>query len=383
MTDSIGYPPRQIAADASSPSRHEISKVDRLLDSLTGTQFADWYREREHRRNIENGTPYFNGPSRVPPATRHSPSSLLQCHRKIFYRQCNAPAEQSDPDGIFWFGTKFEEEIVLPFLERGVTGTDTYARNSIWIDSTVETDAGELRIKGSTDPVIVDGDSVPILPTEVKTKSSIDQIDSPNRHHRAQVHAYLFGLSEKYDVDLTDAAILYGGRKSMDVEVFHIEFDESFWEDIVLEWASEHTEYRLDDAIPPASPEYDWECEFCDYRERCGKGETDIDGFGPSGFVPLFGGYPRESVVQYLEAHEGAKLTPTLALEYPDLASQYGSHDLTCPVCSSTHSIESVEWDGNTNRLPLCDTCGEAGTCSPLSGPSPENQSVGGADERD
>ncbi|RLM96978.1 Dna2/Cas4 domain-containing protein [Haloarcula sp. Atlit-7R] len=351
-------------------------KIQEIRDALSPDRFREWYGERQYRENIENGTPYFNGPASIPEPERHSPSSLLQCHRKALYRQCNTPTEQPDPNGIFWFGTMFEEKIALPFLQQSVTGTDTYARNSIWIDSTVETDVGELRIKGSTDPVIVDAESIPILPTEVKTKSSLDNLDSPNRHHCAQVHAYLFGLSKKYDIELTEAAILYGSRKSLDILTFHVEFDKSFWEDVVIEWASEHTEYRLNNELPPALPEFSWECGFCDYYERCGKGETNTEGIGVTGFLPLFDGYPRESAIEYLEANDGAKLTPTLAYRFPDIASQYGSYDWTCPVCGVNRQPESVDWDGDTNRPPLCGTCGEDGIHSSLSGPFPESSAI-------
>lgn len=355
-------------------SEGRITRADEILDNLSSDQFRDWRREREYRRNIENGNPYFNGPGRVPDQGRHSPSSLLQCHRKIFYRQCNAPSEQPDPDGIFWFGTQFEEEIIFPFLERAVTGSDTYVRNTIWIDSTIETDAGNVRIKGATDPVVVDGDSIPILPTEVKTKSSVDNLDGPNRHHRAQVHAYLFGLSEKYDIDLTEAAILYGSRKSLDLKVFQIKFDEAFWEDVVLEWASEHTQYRLDDKLPPDSPEYNWECEFCDYRERCGKGDVPHSDAEPVGFLPLYDEYPREAITQHLEAHERAKLTPTLARLHPNLDHTVGAYDWTCSTCGTTRHWDSIDWSGKTDHPPVCPECADAGTLSTLRGPSPRQQ---------
>ena len=61
-------------------------------------------------------------------------------------------------------------------------------------------EAGDLVLKGSTDPVVVDADGTPVLPTEVKTKNSLEYLDEPNEHHKAQLHAYMLGLSQKYDV---------------------------------------------------------------------------------------------------------------------------------------------------------------------------------------
>jgi CRISPR-associated exonuclease Cas4 len=217
------------------------TRVGALIDSINATSFADWYRERQFARNIREGQPYFNGPDRVPTPERHSPSQLNQCHRKIYYRQLNAPEEQTDPSGIFWTGTRFEEELVMPYLEAAV-GSDEYVRNSMWIDITCATDAGEIRIKGATDPVVVDPDSEPLLLSESKTKSSVEHLDEPDTHHKAQVHAYMYGLTQKYDRRVTDAVLLYGSRTSLDIRVFHVPFDPWFWRQTVLNWAAEHTQ---------------------------------------------------------------------------------------------------------------------------------------------
>lgn len=365
-----------MASESTSTASPSQAQIDDILANLNSEQFSDWYDERQYRENIENGTPYFNGVGDVSGPERHSPSQLLQCHRKITYRQHNAPAENKDPDGIFWFGTRFEEELVFPFLERTVAGPDTYVRNSEWIDFTIESDIGEIQIKGVTDPLIVDSEAVPILPTEIKTKETIDQVTSPSRHHKAQLHAYLVGLSEKHDIDLTSGVLLYGSRKYLDVKIFQITFDEAFWKDVVLEWANKHTQYRLDDELPPGTPESDWECKFCDFRQRCGQGEFETDGIGSIGLLPLFKDYPRESLIKYLKAHEYAKLTPTLQHRFPKLGREYGSYDWGCPVCGSTVSPSSIEWDGNTSRPPVCRNCSQRGICIELEGPSPEKQAV-------
>ena len=345
--------------------------VTELLDRLSAKRHREWYQERQWRKNIENGQSYFNGPGTVPESERHSPSQLLQCHRKIVYRQENAPAEQPDPRGIFWFGTKFEEDLLFPFLDRAVTGMDTYVQNSIWIDFTIETEVGELRIKGSTDPVIVDPDAVPILLTEIKTKDSISNVTEPNCHHRAQVHAYLAGLSEKFDEELTDAAIVYGSRESLDVKTFHVSFDEEFWQQVVLDWASTHTQYRIDNELPPAEPEYDWECRFCSYRNRCGKGDSPHSDLGSNGLIPRFNSYPRRKVIEYLEAHPEERLTPTLAHQYPGLVDAYGVSDFYCSSCESEIGWQAVD----TVDDPFCPQCVDRGTISILTVPISGSQS--------
>lgn len=336
--------------------------IQELLDRLSPQRFRAWYQDRQWRKNIEEGRPYFNGPGNVPNPERHSPSQLLQCHRKLVYRQENAPSEQSDPRGIFWFGTKFEEDLLFPFLNRAITDSDTYVQNSIWIDFTVESTAGELRIKGATDPVIVDADATPILPTEVKTKSSVSNIEEPNRHHRAQVHAYLVGLSRKFDLDFTDAVLVYGGREALEVKTFHVEFDAEFWEEVVVNWAEQHTQYRVDGELPPDDPEYDWECRFCSYRTRCGKGDTNHQDVGSNGLLAGYAEYPRDVVVEYLEGKPDESLTPTLAKEFPELAKQYGVVNWYCRRCSSEVSWDEVDPHGD----PLCPHCAEQDELSTL-----------------
>jgi hypothetical protein len=141
--------PGYSASDTSPESGKGILDTENLLARLSPERFREWYQERKWRENIENGQPYFNGLGEIPEPERHSPSQLLQCHRKMLYQQENAPSERPDPRGIFWFGTHFEEDLLFPFLNKAVTGSETYVQNSIWIDFTVETEPGELRVKGS------------------------------------------------------------------------------------------------------------------------------------------------------------------------------------------------------------------------------------------
>lgn len=338
------------------------SSREHLIEAASAEAFDRWYREREFANNIRQGTPYFNGPSNVAPPERHSPSKLLQCHRKQVYDRLNAPEETEDPDGIFWIGSRIEEDIVLPFLRQAVAGPDEYVTNSLWVDFTVETDAGELRIKGETDPVIVDADAVPILPTEIKTKSSVEDVESPNTHHRAQTHAYLKGLSEKHEQNITEALIVYVGRTDLDVRIFEVTFDPVFWTQTVVRWAKQQTTYRLNGELPPAEPEQHWECKFCEYRNRCGQGESEHSDYGPQGFLPGFGDYPREKVVEYLEAHPDASLTPVLARTFPELTEEYDCLSWYCRKCEST-----VDWERVDNATePLCPHCADRGNLSTL-----------------
>jgi CRISPR-associated exonuclease Cas4 len=341
------------------------------LATISGEEFSTWYQNRQQRQNIENGKPYFNGPPQVPEPGRHSPSRLLRCHRRSFYDTYNAPKETASPEGIFWFGSKFETDIAVPFL-RDQTESDEYVRNSMWIDFIICCEVGDLRIRGETDPVVVDEESSPLLLTEIKTTSSITHLQEPKEQHLAQVHSYLYGLSEEYDCKLREAVILYAGREDFEVRNFHVEFDLAFWEDRVLPWAEQDTAYRQSEELPPATPEYDWECQYCPYRRRCGKEEGPHIDSSPTGLLPLIVDYPQEQLKTYLAAHPEAKLTPTLAHQFPELASEYGSYDWRCPACGSSYPRRAVDWDGDVNHLPNCPDCKQREIPVELTGPLPE-----------
>jgi CRISPR/Cas system-associated exonuclease Cas4 (RecB family) len=263
-------------------------------------------------------------------------------------------------------GSRVEEDVIVPYLQQTVATDETYVQNSMWIDYTIETDVGDIQIKGVTDPVIVDKQSTPLLPTEVKTTASIEHLDSPNDHHRAQLHAYLVGLSREYDKDLTDGILIYVSRETFDLKPFHVTFDMEFWNGVVLHWASNHTEFRLNEELPPAQPEESWECKFCSYRERCGKGKTPRADLAPVGFVPGYTDYPRVKVIEHLEAHENAKLTPALAEQYPDIANQYSVQSWECSACSAEFDSQKITSEYEPNQNPLCPECAESGTLAEL-----------------
>lgn len=346
-----------------------------VIDRIGAESFWEWYREREFARNIREGKPYFNGPSPVPEAERHSPSNLMQCHRKIYYRQENAPEEQNPPEGIFWSGRRFEEDIIVPYLQDVVAGEDTYVRNSMWVDTTVEVNGTEVRFKGATDPAIVTAESEPLVVTEVKTKSSLDGKTEPNRHHRAQVHAYMHGLSESYDRPVKEAVIIYGDRKTLNIKAFHEPFDQEFWNNAV-DWAAKHTEFRQHDQLPPPDPEYGWECEFCSFRHRCGESEQPYQDTGATGFLPGFSEYPQERITEYLASRDDdeTKLTPTLAQEHPDLADEYAIYNWYCSKCDCHYPWDAVDLEKIDSSQPLCPSCAGDDTLATLREPSPANQ---------
>ncbi|WP_267642058.1 CRISPR-associated protein Cas4 [Haloarchaeobius amylolyticus] len=344
-----------------------------VLSNVLANELNSWYKSQQHKRNVERGKPYFNGPSPVPDPRRHSPSQLLKCHRRVYYQLHNAPAEKGEPTGIFWFGSRFETEVAVPFLQ-SLTRDGEYIRNSMWVDFTVDSTDQSIRIRGETDSVFVDADSEPLLLTEIKTTTSLSNLEAPKPQHLAQVHAYLYGLSEQFERRLSDAVILYAKRDDFSTRVFHVQFEQEFWEDRVLTWASQNSEYRRSQSLPPPTPEFEWECDYCPYRRRCGRAGSQFSDEDVTGLLPFTDDYPRAQLENYLEAYPDAKLTPTLALRYPELAEEWGTYDWQCPACSSSYSFESVDWDGDLEQLPYCKPCAESGLLATLEEPKPDVQ---------
>jgi len=135
-----------------------VPGMERVVDRISNSEFNEWYAEQQIETNILNGKAYFNGPSPPKDPERHTPSKLLQCHRKAIYARQNAPREDTPPEGLFWIGSEFEEEIIVPFLQ-DIAPDELYVQNSLWIDTTIEVDESDVQLCGSTDPAIVTEDA--------------------------------------------------------------------------------------------------------------------------------------------------------------------------------------------------------------------------------
>lgn len=360
--DDIGFDQAQSESDRVDPL--EIAK------KITGEQFEEWYDEKEFADNIKAGQSYFNGPSKFKKPGKFNPSGLLSCHRKSYYKKLNAPKEKEAPNAIFYIGSLIEEQLVEKFISAEITDEKTYQQNDIWVSFTIPSDLGDLELKGSTDPVIVDENGSAILPTEIKTTSDTDYLSGAKETHKAQAHAYMIGLSKKYDRMIDRAVLMYIGRNNQfDPVRYILDFDREFWQERVIEWMKTNTYYHTFGQLPPGEPERNWECDYCDFQNRCGKGEDFYGNERPVGFLPLFE-YPKSRVEEYLQAHDSAKLTPTLAHQHPDLTEEYGVYEWECEACGSTYKWDEISWTPG-DKPPKCPEC------------RPENEYLQGPDPKD
>lgn len=300
---------------------------------------------------------------------RHSPHTLGQCPRKIWYREQNAPRENVSPDGVFFTGTKIEEKLVEPFLDDISQQHGMYVQNSLWVETEMETTVGTVWIKGSTDPVVCDDSGKTYVVTEVKSTKSLEYLDEPHSHHLAQLRAYQHALRNESG-EVPDGLLLYVDKTTLELEVFEPAFDEDWFKSEVVEWCSELTECRLECELPPAEPHQDWECGNCEFKERCGRGTTPVGSLPAEGFLPVMK-YPEQAVYEYLRAHEHSRVTPTLAAEYPHIAETVGVDDWVCRECGTTYPWGVFDWDGVLGNRPVCPSCQERGERVVLRGPLP------------
>lgn len=329
------------------------------------TRLREWYREQTTRKNIENGNAEYNTPQPPPSADVFRPNRLLQCRRKQYYGEQNAPRESPPPKGIYFAGSKVEEDLVLPYLREQVASwsDELFVANSLWIEEDVTAGNGDVTLRGSTDPVIVQENGFPVFVTEIKSKRSFNGSPSVSPHHRAQLHAYMAGLSAKHDASVREGAILYVSREDLELEIMSVSFDDDFWSR-VGEWMEKLTTDRMHNELPSAEPEHDWECRYCPYAARCGAHtESRVSDVGPEGFVPSIE-YPLESVKHHLECYPGVGLTATVANQYPWLSEDY---EVTLPFCSTCGEATTISPErSGTDSTPLCPTCAEEGDISEL-----------------
>lgn len=384
-------------SNTSSP----LATRQQFIDAITGDAFAKWQSREQVAENLRTGNAWRHTPDSIDDPPDHSPHELTQCHRKTYYKTHNTPKEDESPDGVFWVGSRIEEDRIQPFLEDIATAgsREAFVQNSMWVDyerrvslssdsptvatpsgtqaidattdaPQTQTDTTTIRIRGATDPVICTRQGEPILPTEVKTRDSLEGLDAtdptPSPHHAAQLHAYLAGLDQTVEYTVDQGLVIYVDRTHHDLRAIPVEFDAAFWRDTVCRWAATQTAYRDDEELPPAEPTYDWECEYCSYQTRCGQTAASVEDASPEGFVPLRQ-YPQDRVTAALEAEGGAmELTPTLAHQHPDLAQQYPVRQWSCPACGSEFQWDDPDCEGIPAEQPSCPACARQHRFAPL-----------------
>jgi hypothetical protein len=319
----------------------------------------------------------------------------------VEYEANNAPKEGESPKGVFEFGHHFED-LMEEYL-RAVIPHTAHIENPVQISYKIQ----GVTITGSTDPVVFSQPEKPAFLVEVKTAKNLHYINSPKEQHRAQAHAYAAGLSTHYDIQTPPICYIYGSREDLSTMVFVEDFDPEFFGGPVLSWAQENTKHRkADELSPTVTDKRDYQCDYCDYRDRCGypaygpqptKAGTAIEQLledysgdkadkweqfsdstvwigdrdhwdspvsddlrgkfqdtPPRGFLPCTT-YPESTVIAHLLTYPDLKLTPTLAAQHPSLCNRSETSDAELKRLVTTYGDvpqrDVYDW--------VCPSCGE------------------------
>ncbi len=189
---------------------------------------------------------------------RYYPTESWSCLRKKFFSFYDYESEKPLPHGIFEMGRRVEAAI-YEMLQ------DHFNEDKMSNDLKVKVDLNEYIISGETDPVLYKEADKKEIKTifEVKSQANLFSVKEPHEHHVKQLMCYLKGLN------VDQGIVLYVNRSNLeDIKNYDVNFDEDIWEEIETHFDIYH-DYIKNKILPPKSPLMNWECRYCQYKERC------------------------------------------------------------------------------------------------------------------
>jgi CRISPR-associated exonuclease Cas4 len=225
-------------------------KIDEIItDNLTARN----EKERLNHRKREPGIFY--------------PSESMQCQRKIYISVIH-PERKKDkmPFGLFHMA-KYAEESIIKCLQ----STPGYiVQEQVRLEKEI---APNVIIHGYEDFKLLnaDGDTLGIY--EIKSIGNISYIQKAEMaklHHRSQLQCYL--QTEKCD----NGSIVYVERGDIcKIKEFEDSLDDDLWDDIKTHF-SELTEYMSEREMPPPMPVEEWECKYCEFKDKCKEDRKEL-----------------------------------------------------------------------------------------------------------
>jgi CRISPR-associated exonuclease Cas4 len=186
------------------------------------------------------------------------------CHRQLFYKRRGVTPEREAPYGIFEAGKSVEESFTRAM--RGWFGDDVVA-GQFWIKTVIiGFDGQEIIIRGKPDVVLLSYNLEPHTLYEVKSKSSVKDFTDMAIHQRYQGGIYEHELKKK---GLKFYYLVYISRNNPDE---HAQFDAALTDEDwnrIEDYFRVMDEYDTKDQLPPAIPMEDWQCDYCDFKQRC------------------------------------------------------------------------------------------------------------------
>jgi len=174
---------------------------------------------------------------------------LIYCPRKAYY-DLTAPQHYDDEQILrYSLGLAWQDRLTLPNPNR------SFHVNGIWFtpDGYVESEEG-------------------IIPIEAKLTGAKTKPPEEMPHMLEQLKGYCALLGSKHGILVVlHVRGNYRDRK-IELKTYRVEFDEEELERTVEELVRRKEELERclrENELPPASPQYDWECTNCYYAELC------------------------------------------------------------------------------------------------------------------
>jgi len=188
------------------------------------------------------------------------PSESMQCQRKIFISVMH-PERKKDimPFGLFHMA-KYAEESIIKCLQ----STPGYiVQEQVRLEKEI---APNIVIHGYEDFKLLNEEGNTVGIYEIKSIGNISYIQKAEQaklHHRSQLQCYL--QTEKCD----NGGIIYVERGDIcKIKEFDDSLDDDLWNSIVNHF-SELTEYMDEEEMPPPMPVEEWECKYCEFKDKC------------------------------------------------------------------------------------------------------------------
>lgn len=307
-------------------------------------------------------------------------NELGQCQRRWMYEWTGAPVEEKLPYGIFETNTRIRERVIVDWLSDTVdAGTvtepeeitvsispteNTPATSETEQTATIPEPSGDRTTNGDS-PYTVTVQSGPLIRNEsddvtiatlVKTTGNIERTTGIKYRHLLELNTLLHGLG------IENGLVIYVDRHTLvNPRIYSTTYSSEAIDD-VREWTTETAQFVVDEKLPPAEPPENWMCSYCPYEKRCGVNDSKYGGLSTVGFVAGLNAYSRQTIESHLETHPDAKLTPTLAIDYPDLADTHDVDNWYCLECEQSYEHTDSEFETFNYPNTMTPECPECGT---------------------
>lgn len=185
-------------------------------------------------------------------------SDMGRCLRKAYYEYFDPKEVSEELWGIFAVGDMMHKKISDMLFKE-------FKKVSSEKDVVIVFPEFDLSVTGRYDDIVYSKDDAILV--EKKSTSKIAFIKFPNFPDLIQTYIYMYAKG------LKQAQILYTEKNSFAVKSFNIEFDKTFFVDVVMQRIKNIAECIQKKELPEAEARTDakkvWQCKYCKHLSEC------------------------------------------------------------------------------------------------------------------